>query len=885
WRFSDFKILNFSILTNIYSIYFTLNNCTQRVLTSNFSLEAWVLQNATVTNGTIISKGDAKASNLRGYHLFLNSGYPNLSWYNNSGREILNIASPYAITNGANAKWHHIAATYDGANAKLYIDGVIVANKSTATPPTTGTEKFLMGTMYTSVSGPSDTANNFDGYIDEVRIWDVALTAQQIHEMMNQEIQINAVTGKVIGKTIPIDITGGLTWINLKAYYPMNDNTVNDKSNNGTKNGLSKNMTTVQSQTAPLPYKSALDGAWDNPGTWLNGTVQNLPISTGIDNSTKIEWSIIQIAHTITSGAKDITVLGLISTAGKLTIDGTTNISTGTGIGQSLRVTNYLKLDGVIDLAGESQLLQDTGSILDQVSAGYIERDQYGQANKYNYNYWGSPVGAINTTTNNNNFTVAGVLRDGTNPASPATITWIAGYDGTTTPFSLARYWIYKFDNKANAYANWTQIGETGSLEAGKGFTLKGAGTSGTENLTFTGKPNNGTITNAIGANQLLLVGNPYPSALDADLFITDNIGSINTSVTDPAIDGALYFWEQFATNTTHILGSYQGGYGIRNLSGGLAPSATGVDFISGTGATSKLAPKQYIPVGQGFFVIGKTVTGGNVTFKNSQRAFVKEDNAASQTMYKSPPKPKGLNQLTNNSDDPIKKDTHKRIRLGYTIYNQSFHRQVLLAFMDEKANSEMNNGYDAFNIDDFPSDMYLLNGENELAIEGEGFFDTSASYPIGVKTDVEGKVSFMIDALENFDSEQAIFIYDNVTDTYHNLKNGVFKIVLPIGVYDTRFSLRFKDKTLKIEKNSINDIQISFNQKGNILAINNKLLDVTVEKVTLFNILGQSISSLNIENQEQQNIQVPIKNISSGIYIAKLKTSKGELSKKIIVH
>ncbi|WP_395049673.1 hypothetical protein, partial [Flavobacterium sp.] len=34
WRFSDFKILNFSILTNIYSIYFTLNNCTQRVIST-----------------------------------------------------------------------------------------------------------------------------------------------------------------------------------------------------------------------------------------------------------------------------------------------------------------------------------------------------------------------------------------------------------------------------------------------------------------------------------------------------------------------------------------------------------------------------------------------------------------------------------------------------------------------------------------------------------------------------------------------------------------------------------------------------------------------------------------------------------------------------------
>jgi hypothetical protein len=45
---------------------------------------------------------------------------------------------------------------------------------------------------------------------------------------------------------------------------------------------------------------------------------------------------------------------------------------------------------------------------------------------------------------------------------------------------------------------------------------------SANQNLTFVGKPNNGTISNTVGADQLLLAGNPYPSALDADKFIND---------------------------------------------------------------------------------------------------------------------------------------------------------------------------------------------------------------------------------------------------------------------------------------------------------------------------------------------------------------------------
>ncbi|WP_396186872.1 T9SS type A sorting domain-containing protein, partial [Flavobacterium sp.] len=129
------------------------------------------------------------------------------------------------------------------------------------------------------------------------------------------------------------------------------------------------------------------------------------------------------------------------------------------------------------------------------------------------------------------------------------------------------------------------------------------------------------------------------------------------------------------------------------------------------------------------------------------------------------------------------------------------------------------------------------------------------------------------------------IFIYDNLTDTYHNIRSTKYEVNLPIGTNDTRFSLRFKDKTLKVDQHAISEaIQILYIQNGNSLEIKNKSIDLTVEKVTLYNILGQSISTWKIENQDQQNITIPIKTVSSGIYIAKLKTFNGEISKKVIV-
>jgi hypothetical protein len=469
------------------------------------------------------------------------------------------------------------------------------------------------------------------------------------------------------------------------------------------------------------------------------------------------------------------------------------------------------------------------------------------------------------------------MMKDGTT-STPQNINWIGGYNGSPTiPISLARYWLYTFDNYANAYANWNQIQDTTPIRVGQGYTLKGSGAEGGfQNYTFTGKPNNGTITsNSVSADQLLLTGNPYPSALDATAFINDNSSSI---------DGTLYFWEQYATNNTHVLRDYQGGYAERNLTGGVPPTSLGVDYISGLGSPSMGAPNQFIPVGQGFFVNGNLSTGGTITFKNSQRAFEKEDSAASNSMFKTASSSK-IKAINNDNDPLVTLDTYKKIRLGFNS-NNGYHRQVLLGFMNEKATSGMDYGYDGLNMDDFPNDMFLLNGQNQLVIDGEGFFDANASFPIGVKTNVAGKVSFMIDALENFDSGQAVFIYDSQTDTYHDIINQSFDVILPVGENNTRFALRFVDKTLSVKENIINDnaIQISYIQNNKTLIINNKPLDTTILKATLFNMLGQAITSWNVKGQEQTNIQIPIKNISTGIYIAKVKTSKGDISKKIIL-
>ncbi|MEZ7503739.1 LamG-like jellyroll fold domain-containing protein [Flavobacterium sp. Arc2] len=841
----------------------------------SFTIETWIKPGAVSTDiQTIFSKRNTLVSN-EGYDLRLVNNIISFNWNNSNNSN--SIKSNYPVSTG---RWHHVAVTFDGTSYKLYIDGVSVQSPVAGSNPIINNNtNCILGAMMQAPTYPYLPVNFFKGWMQELRIWKVALTEAQTHQMMNQKIKNNSTN--VYGEVVPLAIQG-LSWENLDGYFQMTqssdivDGLLMDKTSN-LHNGRLIGIITAQPETAPLPYTSSIDGAWEANSSWTYGDVWNIPNTLGVDNTTFIDWNIVKTVNNITTiGNKQ--VLGLLVGSNTL----------GANNDNKIEISHYLKLDGKIDLVSKSQLIQTEGSILDINSSGSIERDQQGQSNKYNYNYWSSPVSTINTTVNNKDYTVGGIMKDGTN-STPVDINWIGGYDGspTTPKISLARYWLFKFDNYSNAYANWLAIGETGTVRVGQGFTLKGSGaTTALQNYTFVGKPNNGLInSNTVSQNQLLLAGNPYPSALDSEAFIKDNLSVVNSNTND-AINGTLYLWEHYSTNNTHVLKDYQGGYAVLNLTGSTAPSSANVDFISKAGVPSRGIPNRFIPVGQAFFISGRpNSTNSTVIFKNSQRAFVKENEVKdSNVLYKIQETKKVA--WKNNNSDIIPENTIKRIRLGFNSHND-YHKQLLLGFMNEKATDAIDYGYDATSFDNLPNDIYFSTNGWKLIIQGVGYFDAAASYPIGVKTDAAGKVQFLIDEIENFDTNQDIYIYDNETDTYHNIRDKLYEVVLPQGENKTRFSLRFTDKKLAVKDVDIlseTDILISHQKNNNTLTIHNRSLDTYINDITLFNILGQSITSWNIENLNQKDLPLSLKRLSTGVYIAKINTSKGQFSKKIII-
>ncbi len=480
---------------------------------------------------------------------------------------------------------------------------------------------------------------------------------------------------------------------------------------------------------------------------------------------------------------------------------------------------------------------------------------------------------------------MATVLRDGTNPASPTPINWIAGYNGApTSPISVARTWIYKFQNISGNYANWTQILETGALSPSQGYTMKGSGAAtAKQNYTFVGKPFNGNINNPISANNLNLSGNPYSSAIDADKFIDDNVSSV---AGQSSTNGTIYYWEHSALNNTHILQNYQGGYAAYTKVGGTPPIAP--PGINGLGGNTKIA-QRFIPVGQGFFVYG-SATGGTIAFNNSQRIFIKENDPASFEIFKSAQQNISANPNANtNANDPYEVTEYAKIRLGFNSAN-NFHRQILIGFMDENASDDFDPGYDGVHIDNQQNDMCFRSQDTNLIIQGVGYFDENKKHAISVKTNQTGDIEIVLDDIENFDSNRKIFIYDDQTGLYHNIKNQPFSVKLNEGVYNDRFFLTFNKNngnnvtpSKSISSSSISDsVEVKYENTNQVLQITNEDKDTTINQVYLYNLVGQMVNTWDVRNENQTNIQIPMNANAAGVYVVKIETSNGTMSKNV---
>jgi chitodextrinase len=144
---------------------------------SGMTLEAWVRPTATGAWRTIATK-EEPANQVYGLFSSTDTGRPAGIYSIGSKRSQDIVRGPSAL---ALSSWTHLATTYDGSNARLYVNGSQVA-----TMPLAG--QVRQSTQPLRIGGNTVWGEWFRGQIDDLRIYNRALSASELQSDMNSPV-------------------------------------------------------------------------------------------------------------------------------------------------------------------------------------------------------------------------------------------------------------------------------------------------------------------------------------------------------------------------------------------------------------------------------------------------------------------------------------------------------------------------------------------------------------------------------------------------------------------------------------------------------------------------------------------------------------------------
>jgi hypothetical protein len=156
-------------------------------ITGALTLEAWVFRNdtqaSTGNNEGIVGKftGTAAPTNQRSYVLYYNQPSSRIEFVVNgtglsTGNKLLNTGTN--LPTGSTGGWTYLAAVFEpGVRMSVYMNGVSIGEKTTDLPTGafSGSAPLWIGRQFSNASNVS-----FEGLIDEVAVYDRALTPAQI---------------------------------------------------------------------------------------------------------------------------------------------------------------------------------------------------------------------------------------------------------------------------------------------------------------------------------------------------------------------------------------------------------------------------------------------------------------------------------------------------------------------------------------------------------------------------------------------------------------------------------------------------------------------------------------------------------------------------------
>ncbi|MGV3697504.1 T9SS type A sorting domain-containing protein [Flavobacterium sp.] len=479
---------------------------------------------------------------------------------------------------------------------------------------------------------------------------------------------------------------------------------------------------------------------------------------------------------------------------------------------------------GNIILDDDSSLVQVT-DVVSNNNTGNITFNRTANIVRADYVYWSSPFAALSSSF-----------------ISPA-----------TNPYYIWK-WNPSIANTNGGQGNWVAGNET--MTVGRGYIVRAPDghplVPTNFNAVFTGRPNNGVIPLTLdrgtinapftGANGVTitatddnwnLVGNPYPSAIDAVAFLTQNSN----------LDGNVRLWTHgspIGSASSSFYNSYSYGYADSYLtfnSSGPNPPGFGGKIASG----------------QGFFVLVNEGAPLGINFNNTMRAY----NYDNSEFYR---------------PGSTRADTLERSRIWLSILNEADVNSTTMVCYVDGATMEKDRNFDAADRPTGNLGIYSLIGTERMNIQGRPTpFDQNDIVPLGYSVSANGIYKIAIADVDGLfeNEEQDIYLEDTLLGVMHDLRSNYYTFTTETGTFDTRFKLHYNNSALG---NPTHDNINTFSYiSNNVLNVNST---TNIETVDIYDITGKLIKSCKASTAEQR-FETDF-NYPQGVYLLKIKLDSG---------
>jgi len=562
---------------------------------------------------------------------------------------------------------------------------------------------------------------------------------------------------------------------------------------------------------------TAATGNWNSAATWSPAGIPT------IDHCVKIPTGKTVTVNIPDAKAKNITIKsgGKLEIAGNLTVEEkVVNENTGTGAADQFVLLSSTENSNANYLQNSNTPNTSADGVM-RAERRVTDMDNVlsGTNAQMDYVYWSAPV--------------AGQDLQAFSPGTPANR-------------------IYQYNEPTDLF-----VKATGNFVPAKGYAIRAeTGKPDTplpsydKTYNFRGIANNGDIpisiqrtnssgTTGIGYN---LVGNPYPSNIDFDELYYGNSSLIYNTA---------WFW----TNNSyeeHQQGSSYGGnnYAVYNGTGGNAPT---------TPSGQPAYPDGIIKVGQGFIVQKKTVGSGSLEFKNSYGT--------------------GHNlRVTNDGTFFHKGNTPKNRFWIKLIAPEGLVNTQLIGYISG-ATDGYEQDFDAEAMSLSSDLFYSVLDDKKLVIQGKSVnFNIEDKIPIGANIFKDGNYTIALDKAEGiFETDQNIYLKDNLLETVTNLSEQDYTFVATAGITEGRFEIIYQPETILSTAGSLKDDLLIFRDRDDFV-IRSRSTKITGLEV--YDGAGRLIFS---SKPNQTETRIPATALGNGMYLLKVDRNGTMTAKKIL--